>query len=100
MKSITVMTTKNIDDIVVNIRAVRSAFGFIPSVNANVIVIVTPETIVSNHLNSSTLHIAYNPYAMRQLIATAMIVLTKSIFIILLIKKVTCFFSIHYIAYQ
>ena len=58
IKSITAITTKNIDDIVVNMTAVRSAFGFIPSVNANVIVIATPETIVSNHLNSSTLHIA------------------------------------------
>ena len=61
IKSITAITMKNIDDIVVNIMAVRSAFGFIPSVNANVIVIAIPETIVSKHLNSSTLHIAYNP---------------------------------------
>lgn len=82
IKSITPITIKNITDIVENITEVRSAFGFIPSVKTNVTAIATPETIVSNHLNSSTLHIAYNPYARRQLIATAMIVLTKSIFII------------------
>lgn len=57
IKFIAQKTMKNIDDIVVNITDVRSAFGLTPSVNTKVIIITTPETIVSNHLNSSTLHI-------------------------------------------